>query len=131
MEINGEKIELVNEPRHGIVRQLRLRRRKMLAKILNTKDIKPEMSIEEAISTLIEKDPEKMMEFAAMQEEFNLFATICLATNRMWEMEDFDNLSESEFWHLYERCKDALGGTAEDFFEKYESSISLKVRENL
>ena len=138
MKVRGEEIELVSEPRHGVVRELRKQRNRMVIKLLSeAKDLfeqgilKENMKIEDAIEVIGKMKPELLSDFTQMQEEFDFIATISLATNRVWRIEELDELTESEFWELYERCKEAIGGTAEDFFARYERSISLKVNQKI
>ncbi|AGK61512.1 hypothetical protein Asulf_01534 [Archaeoglobus sulfaticallidus PM70-1] len=131
--VGGKEIELDSEPKHGVVRELRRQRNRIIMYLLTeAKDLlekgvlKENMKLEEAIEVVSKMKPDLLSEFTQMQEEFEYMATISLATNRVWTTEELDELSESEFWELYEKCKEVIGGSAEDFFKRYENNISLR-----
>ncbi len=120
-------MEFRSQPLHKDVKRVRRLQKKILFNLLDlgsAKDIDPNMEVQEYIAQKLTKDPSKLAEFQDALEEFNYIATIMLSTG-MTE-EDIDNLTEEEFWEIYEESKKALGGkTAEDFFERYSGSISL------
>ena len=120
-------MEFRSQPLHKDVKRVRKLQKKILFNLLDlgsAKDIDPNMEVQEYLTRKLTENPEKLAEFQDALEEFNYVATIILATGM--SEEEIDNLTEEEFWEIYEKSRKALGGkTAEDFFERYSGSISL------
>lgn len=122
-----KELEFTDKPKHGVVREIRKQRDKILSKLVKScmdlfekGELKENMDLEKAIEIIASRKPELLLEYQSEMEEFNQLATISFATNKVWRWEELDELTENEFWELYEKSKEALGGTAEDFLSKYD-----------
>lgn len=122
-----ENIEFTDKPKHRIVREFKRQKDKLLSKLVKEcidlfekGELKENMDLEKAIEVIAEKKPELILNFQAEMEELNQIATISFATGRIWRQDEIDELTEDEFWELYEKSKEVLGGTAEDFLSKYD-----------
>ncbi len=121
------KIKYRKDPLHKDVKKVRKLQKQIFFKVLNLSEISKEdknKSVEEFIAEKLAKNPEKLAELQDELEEFNYIATIILATGL--EPEEIEKLSEEQFWEVYEKSKEALGGkTAEDFLSRYTNVTSL------
>ncbi len=124
--INDKEYELTNEPTHGVVRKVRRKQKELMISLIEKHSdiIKPTMALDEAIGIILKEKPEDMREYTLETEEFESIATISLATGYMFTYKDFDDCSEKEFWNIYDKCVEVLGGNVTDFFARYEKSIT-------
>lgn len=124
------KIKYRKDPLHKDVKKVRKLQKKIFFNLLNLSEISEEdkkKTVEEFIAEKIAKDPRKLAELQDELEEFNYVATIILATGL--EPEKIESLNEEQFWEVYEKSKEALGGkTAEDFLDRYRGVSSLMLK---
>lgn len=119
--IKGKEYELTEEPTHGVVRDIRKKqKRTSIAFLLKYKDVLdalgPNVSIQDAMIKVAEKDAEGMSDYNEKMEEFLEISIISLATGKVWTPEDFDDIKESEFNQILLTCRNAIGSDAAGFF---------------
>ena len=119
--INNETYELTDEPYHGIVHKVRKMQRAMLIDFLSRfkDELDDSMKIEDALAMIANKHPDEIIEYSEREEDFIIVATISLATNKMWSIEDFDNIPIGKMDKIFQQCKDVLGGDVNRFFRGY------------
>ena len=114
------------EPTHGDVKRFRKLQREILFRIADDIGVdRLDKLTEEELLKEISKDKRKLAEFTVEMEELNYIGTIMLATGL--DVEEINQMSEAEFWQAYNKAKEVLGGTVEDFLEPYEGAITSKV----
>lgn len=128
--INGEKYELAANPTHGAVRAVRHAQRSLLSELLiKYKDVvkfDPNQSIDSALAAILAYNPDELVNIRDRDEESNVIATISLAVGKVFSYEDFGSCTEKEYWDIFEKCKQALGGDSAYFFERYGGNSSSK-----
>jgi len=120
------EMEFRNKPLHRDVKRVREEQLKIIMKYISTEAIEKygiEAKLEDVLAKEL-KDPEKLASFAADMEDFNLVATIMLATGM--KKEEINELDEDAFWNIYEKSREAIGGDVNHFFERYTGVSSLK-----
>jgi len=112
----------LREPKHGDVKAVRKLQREILFKFAKDLDLENlEELDEETILRELSKDPILFAEFSTELEDLRLIGTIILATGM--EKREIEELSEKEFWGMYNESKEFLGGDIEDFLQPYEAAI--------
>lgn len=129
--INNEEYKLTSEPYHGVVREVRKMQRKMLVDFLNRfkNDLDGNMTIEDALAKVAEKHPGEFIEHSEVEEDFIVVSTISLATNKIWDIKDFDNIPFNEMDDIFQKCKDALGSDVNRFFRGYAMNIAEQMKD--
>jgi len=104
------------------VKAVRKLQREILFKFAKDLDLENlEELDEETILRELSKDPILFAEFSTELEDLRLIGTIILATGM--EKREIEDLSEKEFWGMYNESKEFLGGDIEDFLQPYEAAI--------
>lgn len=129
--INNETYELTDEPYHGIVRKVRKMQKGMLIELLSRfkDELNDSMKIEDALTMIANKHPDEIIEYSEREEDFIIVTTISLATNKMWNIEDFDTVPIGEMDKIFQQCKDVLGGDVNRFFRGYAMNIQEAPKE--
>lgn len=129
--INNETYELTDEPYHGIVRKVRKMQKGMLIELLSRfkDELNDSMKIEDALAMIANKHPDEIIEYSEREEDFIIVTTISLATNKMWDIEDFDTVPIGEMDKIFQQCKDVLGGDVNRFFRGYATNIQEAPKE--
>jgi len=129
--INNETYELTDEPYHGIVRKVRKMQKGMLIELLSRfkDELNDSMKIEDALAMIANKHPDEIIEYSEREEDFIIVTTISLATNKMWNIEDFDTVPIGEMDKIFQQCKDVLGGDVNRFFRGYATNIQEAPKE--
>lgn len=129
--INNETYELTNEPYHGIVRKIRKIQKGMLIELLTRfkDELNDNMNIEDALNVIANKHPDEIIDYSEKEEDFILVTTISLATNKLWDIEDFDKIPIGEMDKIFNKCKEVLGGDVNRFFRGYATNIQEAPKE--
>lgn len=129
--INNKTYELTDEPYHGIVRKVRKMQKAMLIELLSRfkDELNDSMKIEDALAMIANKHPDEIIEYSEREEDFIIVTTISLATNKMWNIEDFDTVPIGEMDKIFQQCKDVLGGDVNRFFRGYAMNIQEAPKE--
>ena len=124
--INGKEIELYEQPKHRAVLQVQDIMTTWMMDKVEMSSIRPEIPMEDALKEILLSRPELTTDMASMQRTLQFDQTIMLATNMSYkELQNVtNNVTEVEYRELYEASRDAIGGTAEDFFGYYNSGMS-------
>lgn len=124
--INSMEIELHEQPKHRAVLQVQDIMTTWMMDKVEMSSIRPEIPMEDALKEILLSRPELTTEMASMQRTLQFDQTIMLATNMSYkELQNVTNdVTEAEYRTLYEGSRDAIGGTAEDFFGYYNSGMS-------
>ena len=131
ISINNETYELSDEPYHGIVRKVRKMQKAMLIELLSRfkDELNDSMKIEDALAMIANKHPDEIIEYSEREEDFIVVTTISLATNKMWNIEDFDTVPIGEMDKIFQQCKDVLGGDVNRFFRGYTTNTQEAPKE--
>lgn len=131
ISINNETYELSDEPYHGIVRKVRKMQKAMLIELLSRfkDELNDSMKIEDALAMIANKHPDEIIEYSEREEDFIVVTTISLATNKMWNIEDFDTVPIGKMDKIFQQCKDVLGGDVNRFFRGYATNIQEAPKE--
>ena len=121
-------ITIYEEPRHKSVKRAQNIIRDWQLQNIPLRDLDQTMSVEEAVQKHIMGNGELMSKFLAFQESALIYQTVMLGTTlSLKEIQRLeDNLSFGDFEELYQKCCDALGGDAVDFFDGFNSSTASK-----
>lgn len=123
--INGEKYILSDNPKHKIVKRIKNEQKKLLSGFLNKyrdeveefMNSEKDVNIESVMTKILSDHPDEMIDFTDKEEDFTIISTISIATNKIWDQEEIDEMTESEIKNLYSKCAEAIGGSAKDFLE--------------
>lgn len=128
MIIAGKEIELIGRPKHRSVIQAQDIMTDWLLKTVDTNDIDQTVPLEVALQRAIVANPKHTMVISQMQQTLAIDQTIMLATGMEYHeiMELREDIYEDEYHDLYSKSREAIGGTAQDFFERYTTNMSLK-----
>ena len=126
-----EEIEFTNNPRHGIVRQIRNLKDSSITNFLRVfsdeiselRENDKKFDTEDALMYLMAEHPDEFLEFTKDEENNELIIAISLATNRMWKIEELDEYSFDEVEMLYDKSLEILGGDVNRFFKKSRLNI--------
>ena len=128
--IAGQKIKLNEHPKHRAVQQVQdIMTTWMLDKVdMNTID--QDVELEDAIKQALIKDPKLAAEITSMQRTLPLDQTIMLATNMSYkELQALaDDIIENDYLKLYVESMKSIGGTANDFFDVYNTGIIGRIK---
>jgi len=128
--ICGTKYELTKEPKHGVVRKIRLKEREVYKTIFSKFKDKINLNdeIDVAIMKIMRENPAEMIAYNELQEDNNLVNTISLATGNLFTVDDFDEMTEVELEEVFETCREFLEGDSKDFSEDSVSSIQHQTK---
>lgn len=132
-EHNGGKITVREDPLTGDVIKSKRYFNTMIGSVLGSGLTEEERNMEAdaLINRLISSNPEKFGEYSTGIEYAEQFETILLATSLTTN--DINALPDSVRIQLFEKCKEALQGTARDFFgrsgKSSDSSPTLTMKE--
>ena len=123
--ISGIDIELHKRPKHAAVVKVQNLMTEWLMSKIDTTNLDSSLSIEVALQQAVVADPKLMKAATEMLQTLELDQTILLATNMEYgELEKLkETVYEDEYIGLFEASCEAMGGTANDFFEIYYSGI--------
>lgn len=131
--IKGTEYPLTNEPIHGIVRYVKKTQKSISMKFLLQYSEKltelQDIPVEEAMRIIAKDDPDGMAEYNQEMEDFIETAAISLATGKIWTIDDFFDVKDSEYKNILSNCKEAIGGGVLDFFGIYQSNMNFKEKE--
>ena len=115
--VKGIAYELTDNPDHGIVRDVRKSNKEATNKFVRKyrKDLKPGMTVPEALQAIFDKHPEEIIEFDDVGEQCIVASTISLATNKVWSFDMIDAAPYKEIKAAFEKAKETLGGDATTF----------------
>ena len=121
--INNETYELSDEPYHGIVRKIRKMQKAMLIELLSRfkDELDDSMKIEDALVMIANKHPDEIIEYSEREEDFIIVTTISLATNKMWNIEDFDTVPIGK-WIRFSNSVRCSWRRCEPFFRGYATN---------
>lgn len=124
--INNKDIELHEQPKHKAVQQVQDIMTTWMMNKIDLSQLDPDMALEDAIKQSLVTNPELASEITPMQRMLPFDQTIMLATNMSYgELQGIsDEITEAEYRELYEASRDAIGGTADDFFGYYDINTS-------
>ena len=111
-----------NHPKHRDVKALRRLQKDVLFKHIPLDKVDAGMPLQD-ITRLLTHDKEAFAAFTNDMEELVYAGTIMLATGLTPEA--IEQMDEDEFWDTYEKSKEALGGTCEDFLGRYTAATTL------
>lgn len=123
--INNEKYELVDSPKHGIVKKVKSIQKNLVSSLFiqNKDEIEKyrkenkDAEIEDIIGYLYTIKPEEVSDYNDACEDLMLTSVVSLATNKIWNAEEFDELTEKEIADIYNKCETAIGGNLQSFLE--------------
>lgn len=130
--INGEKFSLSNKPSHGVVRKIKQEQTRIISKFLTAHKADVEMfikenkdaSIETAIEQIVVNNPDEALNYSIINEDFELIAAISLATNKMWAIDDFEDVEYNELIKIHEKCNDVIGGGYGSFLKNSQNILT-------
>ena len=124
--IADKEIELCENPKHRAVQQVQDIMTSWMMEKIDMSKIDQDMPLEDAIKQALMTNPKLAGEITPMQRLLPFDQTIMLATNMSYkELQALaDDLTESEYRTLYEKSKEVIGGSADDFFGYYNSGMS-------
>lgn len=124
--INSKEIELYEQPKHLAVLQVQDIMTTWMMEKVDMSKLDPNIALEDAIKQALMTNPDLAIEIAPMQRMLPFDQTIMLSTNMSYgELQKLnDEITEAEYRELYKESRDAIGGTAEDFFDYYSSGMS-------
>lgn len=124
--INRKEIELYEQPKHRAVLQVQDIMTTWMMEKVDMSKLDPNVALEDAIKQALMTNPNLATEIAPMQRMLPFDQTIMLATNMSYgELQNLTNdVTEAEYRELYKGSMDAIGGTADDFFDYYSSGMS-------
>lgn len=130
-------IDFTNNPKHGVVREVREIRNRAITSFLKTYSSElsklaeedKDFDVNNAMVYLLKEHPDEFMEFQKQGEEADYICTISLATNKIWKIEELDELSFDEVEELFEKSKETLGGDIDRFFGKFLSNQTMNTIE--
>lgn len=127
--MNIDDIRIFEKPRKGSVRRAENIMKNWHMQHIPLKELDPQKGLEEAIKDYIMENPEYMGDVQAFNEVAGEYQTIMLATTlSLKDLQKLEDEISADDWDtLVERCKDAIGGDAEDFFNISTSGTSLKM----
>ena len=123
--INEQEIELHEHPKHRAVQQVQDIMTGWMIDKIEMSSIDPGMPMEDAIKAALLSNPGLATEIASLQRTLPFDQTIMLATTMSYkELQELTNeITEAEYRELYKASRDAIGGSAEDFFGYYSSGM--------
>lgn len=132
-----EKIDFTNNPKHGIVREVRKIRNDAVTSFLKSYSSELSKLAEEdkdfdvtnAMVYLLKEHPDEFMEFQKKGEETDYICAISLATNKIWTIDELDELTFDEVEKLYDKSLETLGGDINRFFGKFLSNQTMNTIE--
>lgn len=130
--INDEKFNISNKPSHGVVRKIKQEQTRILSKFLTAHKADVEMfikenkdaSIETAIEQIVVNNPDEALNYSIINEDFELIAAISLATNKMWAIDDFEDIEYNELIKIHEKCNDVIGGGYGSFLKNSQNILT-------
>ncbi len=117
-------MKFLTKPKHRDVKALRRLQKEVLFRHIPLDRVDMSMPLHDIERVLIE-DKEAFAAFTNDMEELVYVGTIMLATGM--PPEKIEELDEGEFWDAYERSREALGGTCEDFLSRYTPATTSRV----
>jgi len=104
----------------GIVRKVRKMQKQCLLIFYpgSRMNVDNNMKIEDALAMIANKHPDEIIEYSEREEDSSLLLRLSLATNKMWNIEDFDTVPIGEMDKIFQQCKDVLGWRCEPFFQR-------------
>ncbi|MHC1597868.1 MAG: hypothetical protein ACXQT3_06105 [Methermicoccaceae archaeon] len=116
-----------NHPKHRDVKALRRLQKDVFFKHIPLDKVDASMPLQDitrllahSVSQLFAHNKEAFAAFTNDMEELVYVGTIMLATGLTPEA--IEQMDEDEFWDTYEKSKEALGGTCEDFLARYTAA---------
>lgn len=111
-------------PLHRDVRALRRLQKEVLFRHIPLDRVDAGMPLSD-IEEVLMQDRRAFAALSDDMEELVYVGTIMLATGL--SPEDIEALDEGEFWEHYERSREALGGTCEDFLSRYTLATTFQI----
>ena len=132
--INKEKYTLTDNPSRKVVRTIKQRQRSMLMKFIqNFKDEIDELkkqdtsfALDDAINYLMTAHPIEFGEYTTEEEDFADIAAISIATNKLWDVSEFDDIGFKDYEEMQDKCLEILGGDVNRFFGISTETTALK-----
>jgi hypothetical protein len=126
MEYKG--IQIFEDPRQGSVRRVQGISREWQIRHLPLDSLDMKMDIDKALWNILTSNGEYLADFINFRESIADYQTIMLATTlTLSEVQALENeLSGKEWGELLQRCKEAIGGEVEDFFDGSPSDTGSK-----
>lgn len=130
VEVRGETIEMEGDPQMRTVRYVQNMQIDVMRRYFSDETIaKIEQVGEDEMFEVMLEDAD-MDDFTNMLWDQNLLEplqTIILASDKKFDTEDVDEMRSSEFMQLRNAAEEALGGSAQDFFEELGIGISSQL----
>lgn len=127
--MNIDEIRIFEKPRKGSVRRAENIMKDWHLQNIPLKEMDAQKSLQEAIQDYIMENPEYLGKVESFNDLAGEYQTIMLATTlSLKDLQKLEDEISADDWDtLVERCKDAIGGDAEDFFDMSTSGTSLKM----
>ena len=129
--ISGHTVDLIERPKHSAVMRVQgLITEWMMSKI-DVTNLEPTLGIEDALQAAILKEPGMAQELSQLQQTMEIDQTILLASNMtIAQLTAIKTEAyEDEYIEFYDAAVDALGGSANSFFENYNINIRSRRRD--
>lgn len=132
-----EDIDFTNNPKHGIVREVRNLIGDGASSLISlfSNEVKSlidedkEFDINDALAYVMKEHPDEFLEFSRKEEDNNLIAVISLATNKIWRIEELDEMAYDEVEALYDKSLEMIGGDVNRFFKNSRLNQQPKVEQ--
>lgn len=132
IEIDGEEYEADNNPSLGTVRDVQSMQMSIITDYVSEERLTEMDSMEESdiIQAILEEGGQEA--FQSVQFERSMLEpiqTLSLACDETFDPDDLEEMGAQDFKKSKEVAEDALGGTANDFFEDLGIGMSLTEEE--
>lgn len=130
MNIAGKEIEFDERPRHKSVVAVQNLMTDWLLKNIDLENIDGGLPIEAAMKQQVLRNPTLLLEVQELEASLAIDQTIMLSTSMTYKELKIlkDTLYEDEYLKMYDISMEALGGSADSFFEIYDSDSNLNLK---
>lgn len=122
--IGEREIEFDERPRHKAIVAVQNLMTNWLLENINLKDIDGDLPIEIVMKQQVLRNPVLLIEIEEFEESLLIDQTIMLSTGMTYKELKLlkDSLYEDEYIEMYNAATKALGGTADSFFDIYDTN---------
>jgi len=131
--INGEKYSISDNPSLRTVRHVQNMQMDMILKYVDEKDLRDMDSIEDEsaiIQAILDSGGSEALQDVMWERSLlSTIQTISLACDELIDIDDIEEMGAQDFKEVKNKAKEALGGSATDFFNELEVGMSLSEEE--
>ena len=131
--INGEKYSISDNPSLRTVRHVQNMQMDMILKYVDEKDLRDMDSIEDEsaiIQAILDSGGSEALQDVMWERSLlSTIQTISLACDELIDINDIEEMGAQDFKEVKNKAKEALGGSATDFFNELEVGMSLSEEE--